>query len=252
VRWANGSCVVLFLCSVTGELRCQSTEEPAVLAQIQGALQARRPQPWARLLILADAEAAKLERRKRNDCCDIRTVKIGVGLGYLHYRWNEIQQSENYEHDLLRLVIRQMRGTPEGADALSVLLGMGPYGGPWFDDDELLPDDFAELELHRRIIAVLTSPSWSKLKDYRLMRILGEAYETWWCLSLAKNDDPELGQAGVYASRYVSGAELARMKAVNLYEAVLTTHTDPELRKRLATLRARQDTHHRLWFRAGD
>jgi hypothetical protein len=179
-------------------------------------------------------------------------VKIGGGLGYLHYRWNEIQQSENYEHDLLRLVIRQMRGTPEGADALSVLLGMGPYGGPWFDDDELLPDDFAGLELHRRIIAVLTSPSWSKLKDYRLMTILAEAYETWWCLSLAKNDDPELGQAGVYALRYVPGAELARVKAVNLYEAVLATHTDPELRRRLGILRARRDTHHRVWFRGGD
>jgi hypothetical protein len=179
-------------------------------------------------------------------------VKIGVGLGYLHYRWNEIQQSENYEHDLLRLVIRQMRGTPEGADALSVLLNMGPYGGPWFDDDELLPDDFTEMQLHRRIIAVLTSPSWSKLKDFRLIRILAEAYETWWCLSLAKNDDPMLGQAGVYASRYVPGAELARMKAVNLYEAILARHTDAELSNRLATLRAHQDTHHIVWFRAGD
>jgi hypothetical protein len=179
-------------------------------------------------------------------------VKIGVGLGSLHYRWNELQQSENYEHDLLRWVIRERRGTPEGADALSALLSMGPYGGPWFDDDSLLPDDFTQMQLHRLIIALLTSPSWSKLKDFRLMTILGEAYETWWCLSLAKNDDPELGQAGVYASRYVPGAELARQKAVNLYEAVLASHPDPKLRNRLATLRARQDTHHRVWFRAGD
>ncbi len=179
-------------------------------------------------------------------------MKIGAGSGYLHYRWNELQQSENYEHDLLRMVIRQRRGTPEGADALSVLLGMGPYGGPWFDDDTLLPDDLSEMELHRRIIAVLTSPSWSKLKDFRLMTIFGEAYETWWCLSLAKNDDPELGQGGVYASRYVPGAELARQKAVSLYETVLASHPDPKLSNRLATLRARQDTHHRAWFRAGD
>ena len=248
----KGSCIALFLCSITGGLWCQSADESAAIAQIQGAFRAQGTQQWAHLLIIADAEAAKLERREHNDCCDIRSVRVGAGLGYLHYRWNELQQSENYEHDLLRLVIRQRRGTPEGADALSVLLGMGPYGGPWFDDDALLPDDLSGMELHRRIIAVLTSPSWSKLKDFRLMTSLGEAYETWWCLSVAKNDDPELGQAGVYASRYVPGAELARQKAVNLYEAVLASHPDPKLRSRLAALRARQDTHHRVWFRAGD
>jgi hypothetical protein len=193
-----------------------------------------------------------LERRERNDCCDIRSVRIGRGLGYLHYRWNEIQQSENYEHDLLRQLIRDMRGTPAGADALSALLSLGPYGGPWFDDDELLPDDLAERGIHRRIIAILTSPGWSKLKDVRLMKILAEAYETWWCLSLAKPDDPAMQQVGVRAADYATGAELARTKAINLYEAILARQPDAKLRSRMATLRARQDTHQIVWFRGGD
>jgi hypothetical protein len=223
-----------------------------VLAPLQTALHARRPQPWARLLIQADAEAAKLERRECNDCCDIRSVKIGTGIAYLHYRWNELQQSENYEHDLLRQVIRESRGTPEGADALSALLSLGPYGGPWFDDDELLPDDLAEKGLHRRIIAILTSPDWSKLKDVRLMKTLAEAYETWWCLSLFKPGDPAIWQVGVHAPDYGAGAELARARAIAIYEAILARQTDPELRSRVATLRARQDTHHIVWFRGGD
>jgi len=28
-----------------------------------------------------------------------------IELSNLHYRWNELQQSENYEHDLLRKVV---------------------------------------------------------------------------------------------------------------------------------------------------
>lgn len=65
-----------------------------------------------------------------------------AGFGDLHYRWNDLQQSENYEHDLLRKVVRLLRGTPPGADALAALLSLGPYGGPWFDGDELWPDEF--------------------------------------------------------------------------------------------------------------
>ena len=163
-----------------------------------------------------------------------------------------MQGSENYEHELLRRVIRISRGTPEGADALNALLSLGPYGGPWFDDDDLLPDDFSQTALFRRIIAILTSPSWSHLKDPRLMKILAEAYETWWSLSLAKADDPGLQQNGVTAGEYANDAEMARTKAIGLYDAILAGHPNPELRRRLTVLRKRQDTHQRAWFRGGD
>jgi hypothetical protein len=252
VSWGKWFGIVFFLCSISGESWSQPIEESVVLAHIREALPARRPQPYTSLLIRADAEAAKLERREHDACCDIRAVHIGRGLGYLHYNWNEIQGSENYAHDLLRSLIRDMRGTPAGADALFALLSLGSYGGPWFDDDELLPDDLAEKGIHRRIIALLTSPGWSRLKDLRLMKILGEAYETWWCLSLAKADDPYMQQVRARAPDYATGAELARTKALSLYEAILARQADLELRLRLETLRLRQDTHHIVWFRGGD
>jgi hypothetical protein len=251
MRCAILICAVSLVFGSAGKSWSQSTEESTVRELVQKAVQAQKWQPWASLLIQADAEAVKLERRERNECCDVRCVKI-AGFGDLHYRWNDIQQSENYEHDFLRKVVRLLRGTPPGADALAALLSLGPYGGPWFDDDELLPDEFTEMALHRRIIAILASPSWQKLKDARLMKMLAEAYETWWSLSLAKPDDPELQQSGARATDYLRGAELARRKAIDLYEGTLGSLNDPALRSRIASLRRRQDTHQRAWFRGGD
>jgi hypothetical protein len=251
MKCAKWICALSLVFGSVGISWSQSTWESTVRELVQTAVQAQKPQPWASLLIQADTEAVKLVRRERNECCDVRCVKL-AGFGDLHYRWNDLQQSENYEHDLLRKVVHHLRGTPPGADALAALLSLGPYGGPWFDDDELLPDEFTEMALHRRIIAILTSPSWQKLKDARLMKMLAEAYETWWSLSLAKPDDPELQQSAAHATDYLNGAEFARRKAIELYDSTLGNRNDPSLRSRIASLRRRQDTHQRAWFRAGD
>ena len=77
---------------------------------------------------------------------------MAEGVGYLHYRWNELQRRENYDHDLLRRVVRELRGTVPGADALVASLALGPYGGPWFDDGDSLPDESNGPALHRRVI----------------------------------------------------------------------------------------------------
>jgi hypothetical protein len=180
---------------------------------------AARPQPWARLLIEADSQAVKLERAEPSSCGDIRSVKA-ESFGYLHYRWNQLRRIENYDHDFLQMVARELRGTPPGADALVALLRLGPYGGPWFDD-EFLPDEFVGPSLHRRIISILESPSWMKLNDRRLTRIRAEAYETWCSLSRADRQDPELSQNGVSASDFSRGADLARRTAIELYESLL-------------------------------
>jgi len=160
-----------------------------------------------------------------------------------------LQRSENYDHDLLRRVVRELLGTPAGADALVALLALGPYGSPWFDDDDFLPDEFAGPALHRRIISILESPSWLKLQDMRLTQIRAEAYETWWSLSRADAQDPELSQNAVSASDYSRGADLARQKAIELYQGILAVHDDPALRVRVGQLRKRRDTYQRAWFR---
>lgn len=234
-----------------GQLRSQSATEEKLQQLLGQVSHAARPQPWARPLIDADSEAVNLERREPCPCGDIRSVKAD-GFGFLHYRWNELQRSENHEHDLLRTVVRVLRGKPSGADGLVALLAPGPYGGPWFNDDDLLPDEFAGPALHRRVIAILQSPRWLKLKDTRLTRIRAEAYETWWSLSRAEPQDPELSQNAVSASDYSRGADLPRQKAIELYQGILAVHDDPVLRVRVGQLRKRQDTHQRAWFRSGD
>jgi hypothetical protein len=241
---------VIFLGNTGVKSWCQPVED-TIRELVQAARRTPDQKQHVRLLIKADAEAVKLERREHPECCDIRCVKISDDV-FLHYRWNGIQLAENYEHDLLRKYVRWFRGTPAAADALVEMLRLGAYGGPWFNDDEFLPDEFAENHLHRRIISLLSAPTWKKLNDPRLSRILAEAYETWWSLSRASADDPELQQSGVAASDYQTGAEVARRKAIELYQKNLTGESDPELRSRVAKLRKREDTRQRAWFRGGD
>ena len=243
---------ILLLLSSHPALWCQSTAEQRLQELLARARQSDRPQPWASLLTEADSEAViDLERPEPSPCGDTRSVKTGA-FGGLHYRWNALQRSENYEHDLLRRVVRELRGTLPGADALVALLRLGPYGGPWFNDDEFLPDELTEMSLHRRIVSILGSPSWQELKDARLTQIQSEAYETWWSLSRAQPDNPEPSQSGANASDHSRGADLARRKAVELYENILATRDDPDLRVRVAELRRRRDTHQPAWFRVGD
>ena len=68
----------------------------------------------------------------------------------------------------------------------------------------------------------------------------------------ADRQDPELSQSGVSASDYSRGADLARQKAIELYQSILAFHDNPALRARVGQLRNRHDTHQRAWFRGGD
>lgn len=144
-----------------------------------------------------------------------------------------------------------MKGTRAGADALVELLGVGPYG-VWLDNDELSPDRVPDLQIHRKVISILNDPAWRKLNDMRLIRIEGQAYETWWSLSRGGPDVPDLSQNGVTGADYADGAEAARLQAIRLYERIVTAGIDPGLRERVAKLRNRQNTEQRAWFRAGD
>lgn len=231
-------------------VHAQSRDEQRVREMLAQASNASRPQPWAKLMMQADMEAARLEHREFTRGVDVRLVNVQP-FGDLNYRWNGIAQTEEYQHDILRRVIRELKGTPAGVDALVELLGFGTYG-EWLSNAELSPDRFPGMLLHRKIISIIDAPSWRRLNDIRLIRIEAEAYETWWSLSLAKPRDPELFDVGVSAADYAEGADAARLQAVRLYERVLAAGHDPALRDRLAKLRRREDTGQRAWFRAGD
>lgn len=233
----------------TSPLLCfQLNSEQSVRQLVEAAERSARPQPWAALLIRADAEAAALERREQDSSGSVRSVQVADGID-LHYRWNEIQASENYQHDLLRRVVSNLQGTTPGADALAQLLGVGPC---FVDYEGLLPVATIDLPLHERIIRLLESATWRKLKDRRLLRIEAQAYETWWSLSVAAENDPELEQNGLRPAKFATGSQRARIKALRLYSLAATNRTDPEQLSRLVKLRTRHDTNQRAWFCGGD
>ena len=219
---------------------CQPPEEQRLSDLLEQARHAD-PQGWAKLLIQADAEAVKLERRQAGSCCGIRCVSISRFFPDLHYRWNEIGQSEEYQHDLLKTVIYARRGTPEGADALVVLLRSA---------SSTLDNDW--VPLFKTVIGIVGSRRWHVLKDPRLIRIEGEAYETWWSLSRANPRDPYLADNDLTPADFSEGSAQARLKAIAAFEKVLSAENDPALRRRTIELRQRHDTNQRAWFRAGD
>ena len=237
------------LAVATSPILCfQVGSEQSVRQLVEAAEQSARPQPWAGLLIRADAEAATLERREQDSSLKVRLVRVADGVD-LHYRWNEIQASENYQHDLLRRVVSNLQGTPPGADALAQLLGVGPC---FVDYEGLLPSATRDLPLHERIIRMLELAAWRKLKDPRLLRIEAQAYETWWSLSVAAENDPELEQNGLRPAKFATGSQRARIKALRLYSIAATNRTDPEQLSRLVKLRTRHDTNQRAGFCGGD
>ena len=134
-------------------------------------------------------------------------------------------------------------------DALAQLLGVGPC---FVDYEGLLPVATIDLSLHERIIRLLESATWRELKDRRLLRIEAQAYETWWSLSVAAENDPELEQNGLRPAKFATGSQRARIKALRLYSLAATNRTDPEQLSRLVKLRTRHDTNQRAGFCGGD
>jgi hypothetical protein len=224
-------------CQPPGEKQVRDLLEQARLEEIRQS----RGDGWVRLLIQADAEAAKLTLRQPGSCCGIRCVQVPP-YPTLHYVWNGINQVEEYQHDLLKLIVRSREGTPLGADALVVLLRSPEWT---LNDNEWVP-------LFKTVIEIVASRRWRALKDPRLTRIEGEAYETWWSLSRAQPTDPGLVDKGVTPVDFSEGAGQARLKAIAAYEKVLAAENDPGLRRRVLELRARHDTNQRAWYRIGD
>jgi len=206
---------------------------------------AAKPQPWAYLLITADEQAPRLDPKGPG-----RAISVPP-FGELHYEYNGIAQEWEYQHDLLRRVVRELKGTRAGADALAELLAFGPLER-WLDTDELSPDRFPDHQIHRKVISIVDAPAWRKLNDLRLIRIEAEAYETWWCLSLLDADFPLLHDVGATPEEYKDGAEAARLQAIRLYERVLAAENVPGLLERVTMLRNSEDTHQWNWFRGGD
>jgi hypothetical protein len=211
----------------------------AVDTLIQKAEQANDVAAWASYLMQADAAAEKLESTKPSGCCGLRCVRV---RGFeLHFRYNGIQDQENYQHDLLQLITIH-GGTPYGAEALVRLLPTGcqTIASQW-------------TPYFKTVIGILESRPWRAMSDPRLTKIRAEAYETWWSLSQSSPDDPDLEDQRLTPQDFVEGAAQARQQAIDAYQEIVNSKNgSPEILEHLAKLKSGEDTRQRSWFCLGD
>jgi hypothetical protein len=204
------------------------------------AKQERNPVESANYLMQADAAAEKLERHVPGGCCGNRCLRVG---GFeLHYRFNELDRQEDYQHDLLQSIVSSWQGTPQGADALARLLPTGcqTIASRW-------------TPYFRTILEILELKRWQDLGDWRLTRIRGEAYETWWSLSLMPPNDSLVTDEMMNPADFKEGAELARQRAIFAYQTLLKQHhADADIVTRLRALVARRDTGQHIYVCAAD
>ncbi len=209
-------------------------------ALIAKAAEAKDPVLWAQYLMRADAVAEKLVLPKRGGCCGQRCVR--AGSFELHYRYNDIEGQEDYQHDLLQVIAQIWAGTPQGAEALGRLLPTGcqtiaSVWTPYF----------------KTVLGILEFRPWRATTDPRLIRIKAEAYETWWSLSKTTPDDPILHDHGFEPGDFQEGANLARERAIAGYQALVKSgHANSEIANRLRKLKAGEDTDQRTWLCAED
>jgi hypothetical protein len=123
----------------------------------------------------ADGAAVQLEQHTPGVRRDDWTRRIRIGDQEITFQWYEPCGCEYYQHDIAMRMVRANEGKPLGADALVAALRSNR-------SDMIFgkPDQF----LFRTVIDLLEARSWRELHDWRMDEILGEAYETWWSLSL--------------------------------------------------------------------
>lgn len=217
------------------------TDADRTVRQLLSQASSHPGEQWTALLMRADSEAEKLATRRLTGCCGYRCIQIGEFT--LTYRWNDIAHQEEYQHDLLKIVITARRGTVEGAAALALLLKDGCRSGvanswtPYF----------------KTVLDILDAPPWRNTDSPALIRMRAEAYETWWSLSKAPVNEPILVDDGLHPADFEDGAENARRAAIATYRRLLEkASSDAAAREHLRNLQAQRDTHQHTWYCSGD
>ncbi len=182
---------------------------------------------------------------------DAQVTHLGTTAG-AHFAWNSLDDSWDYQHDLLWSAWRAAPESEWGQDAFFLLLDSG------WDTSGVChngADQFhTVIEQGQKFLA--SNPA-SPLR-LPVTYLMAEAYETWWSLSEWSSCSPviDLGpgpcRAAPASARYQSGAEAARKQAIADYEALLaadpSTYGTPALRRRLARLKLGIDTNQRRFY----
>ncbi len=159
----------------------------------------------------------------------------------LTYWWNALAIGWEYQHDLLQRVRNEYGETLWGEYAVVLLLRMGCRSGACCPEGT---DQFR--------VVIRTGEGFLARQSQDAHRLvvlsdLAEAYETWWSLSRAHEND-----SYVERSRYQEGADAAREKAIAYYEGVLRLASESDeaalARRRLPRLKLGIDTNQRRFF----
>lgn len=125
------------------------------------------------------------------------------------YHYDELGAIWVYDHALVRQVYRDYPDTPAGEWAFLTLEKLGWTTGVACPDGS---------DLFRTVVAE-SGRFFNRRRNspYRVDFLfdLGQAYETWWSLSQAPPNDEY-----VAAANYTSGAEAARLRAIELYRQI--------------------------------
>ena len=164
-----------------------------------------------------------------------------IGPFLFAYRYDQLGASWVYDHALARRVYRDYPDTPAGEWAFLTLEKLGWNTGVACPDG---PD------LFRTVIAE-SGRFFNRRRNspYRLDFLLdvAQAYETWWSLSQAHPDDEY-----VVGANYTSGAEGARLRAVELYGQIVREAPNSDFaayaKPTLARLQSKLDTGQRQYY----
>jgi hypothetical protein len=191
------------------------------------------------------------EQEKLPADIDARVKQLGTTAG-AHFNWNSLDDSWNYQHELLWSAWRAAPGSEWGQDAFFLLLASG------WDTSGVCrngADQFRTvIEQGQKFLAGNPSSPLRLPVTY----LMAEAYETWWSLSEWSSCSPviDLGpgpcKAAPGSARYTAGAGTALQQAIADYEALLaadpSTYGTPALRRRLARLKLGIDTNQRRFY----
>lgn len=157
------------------------------------------------------------------------------------YQYDQLGATWVYDHALARMVYRDYPDTPAGEWAFLTLeklgwnTGVGCLGDP-ATFRSVIAESGRFFDRHRN-------------SHYRIDFLfdLAQAYETWWSLSQARPDDDY-----VVAANYTSGAETARLRAIELYQQIAREAPKSDFaayaKPTLARLQSKRDTGQRQYY----
>ena len=186
----------------------QAAIQPLLLDLLQAA-RVSLPERRAMLMMAADRLAARLLAGER-ESPQWEQQRNQLARFGLNFEWDELGAAWQYTHDLLWRIWEEYAGMPWGEQAFVLLES---HGWETHVGCQSGSDQFGiVIQTTERFLREHTqSPHRAEVQF-----LLAQAYETWWSLSHAPEQDDYVDR-----TKYVQGSDVARQRAVAHYEELL-------------------------------